>query len=121
MYVHTTILRVNPKAVVDVIHHLNNSEYSAYCSSMKGFRQAYLLESQEEAGKIIVLTFWDSPSNARTLFFDPQYARLLSGIRQFMLAPLERIGYALLGSLPTVDQEVQDSTMTKNSQVQPNF
>ena len=96
MYIHPTILKVKPEGVVKVIDYLKRLENTTFCTSLKGIRQAYLIESQEEAGKLISLTFWDAPSDASSLFANPDYARPLVGFSQFLYAPPERISCTLL-------------------------
>jgi len=61
-----------------------------------GLQSGYLLESLDEPGKIVSLSFWESQSAAQAAFADPNFASLLAGLRLYLVAAPERLSYNLL-------------------------
>jgi len=104
MYVHTTILRVKPENVSKAAEILSRIGTSEYSNLTKGIRHGFLLESNDEPGKLVSLSFWGSPTDAQRVFANPDYAALIADLRDYLIAAPERIGYSLLLNLPSGKQ-----------------
>ena len=100
MYVQTTILQVKPECVPQALALLNNDLYKEFCTSIKGICQVIVLESAEEPGRLVALSFWDSMANAQEAIFDPRYAAWMAELRDWLIVSPERTGYRLLAELP---------------------
>ncbi len=96
MYVHTTILKVSPENVTVAVDVLLGEKMTALQNTLQGFHHGYLIESTEEPGKIISLSFWDTMADARRAMSDPRYAELVGALRSILIAAPERFGYNLL-------------------------
>lgn len=100
MFVHTTIIRVKPENVQKVVEDLTSGKQNAYFATIHGIRHGFLLEATDEPGKLISLSFWDTPADAMAVFADPNYSMLIAELRNNLVAAPERFGYHLLADLP---------------------
>lgn len=103
MFIHTTILRVSPENVHNVEEVLLGEKMTVMQNSMQGFQSGYLMESIEEPGKIVSLSFWDSMADAQRTMSDPRYAELVGALRSILIAAPERHGYNQLREVTAED------------------
>jgi heme-degrading monooxygenase HmoA len=103
MFIHTTIIKVNPENVNAVSEVLFSEKIRAFYKTITGFQHGYLTESVEEPGKLISLSFWDSSADAQRAMSDPAYAGLIGDMRKFLIAPPERYGYQALKEVKKED------------------
>jgi heme-degrading monooxygenase HmoA len=96
MFIHTTISKVKPENVKEAVAILSSERNQSYFLTLKGFQHGYVIESFEEAGKLVSLSFWDSQADAQAVFADPNYAALLADLRSLLIASPGRLGYQLL-------------------------
>jgi heme-degrading monooxygenase HmoA len=103
MFVHTTILKVNPENVQAAVDVLFGEKLLAFQGQLQGFRHGSLIESLEEPGKLISLSYWDSMADAQSTMSDPRYGELVAGLRSILIAAPERFGYNLLREVSAKD------------------
>jgi heme-degrading monooxygenase HmoA len=96
MFIHSTIIKVMPEKVKDAIELLSCEKNQAFFQTRNGFSHSYVMEMMDEAGKLILQSFWDSRADAQAVFSDPSYAAMLADLRTYLIAPPERIGNILL-------------------------
>lgn len=106
MFIHTTILKVSPENVHIVEEVLLGEKMTAMQNNLQGFQNGYLMESMEEPGKIISLSFWDSMTDAQRSMSDPRYAELVGALRSVMIAAPERHGYNQLREVKAEDLQI---------------
>ncbi len=99
MFVHTTIIKVNPDKVKEASAILFSEKIMTFYSTIQGLQRGYLIESVDEPGKLISLSFWDSMADARRTMSDPAYASLIGDLRSILLAAPERYSYSLLNEI----------------------
>jgi hypothetical protein len=93
MFIHTTILKVSPENVHIAEEVLLGEKMTTLQNNLQGFQFGYLMESIEEPGKIVSLSFWDALADAQRTMSDPRYAELLGALRSILIAAPERHGY----------------------------
>jgi heme-degrading monooxygenase HmoA len=70
MYLHLTVVKMHPEQVPQACQAWAGMEHSA----ISGLRQALLVESLDEPGRITWLSLWDSLGEARAFLTSPAYA-----------------------------------------------
>jgi hypothetical protein len=96
MYIHSTVIRVKPEKVKEAVELLSSEKNQVFFLTRNGFSHFYIMEMMEEAGNLILQSFWESRADAQSVYADPKYAALLADLRSFLIAPPERIGNNLL-------------------------
>jgi heme-degrading monooxygenase HmoA len=99
MFVNTTIIKVRPEKVKEAVSILSSEQNRVFYMTLKGFLHGYVLETMDEAGKLVSLSFWESQTDAQVVFAEPKYAALLADLRPLLISSPERISYQLLAEL----------------------
>lgn len=95
-YIHNTIVTVLPENVQNLLSILYSEKMLDFSRTIPGFLRAYALESLDEPGRIVSMSWWDSPTDAQKTFTMPEYAALLGDMRALMIQPPERHGFRVL-------------------------
>jgi heme-degrading monooxygenase HmoA len=96
LYLHNTIVTVAPENTGKLISVLYSEKVLSLLSTIPGFIMSYALDSLEEPGRVVSMSWWDTAIDAKTTFSMPVYAELLGDMRPYFIKIPERQGYNLL-------------------------
>lgn len=94
MFVHMTVVRIEAARVGEAVE--GRSTRFELKNLPEGLRQSYVLESMDEPGKLIWLSFWDSPGEAKAFITSLGYAGELGELQNFLLSGPEWQSYRVL-------------------------
>ena len=89
MYMHMTMLKLMPEKVREAHQSLLDQENWIGGPKIKGIRQAVLIESLDEPGRVIWLTTWASLTEAQNFLSSPGYSHLLRIVQPYLLGTLQ--------------------------------
>jgi quinol monooxygenase YgiN len=105
-FVYMAIARISPEQSTKAIRALVSENGLPGCNPAPGGCQTCLVESLDEPGKLVWITFWEHQSSFREMLGSPQYAAGLAQIRHCLLAEPEWYGYRALSSLLNSTKEI---------------
>ena len=89
MWVHLTIIKMDPANADEVRDLYNSDEVSGVIRQQKGHRFHHLLESVNAPGESIFLTAWDSHEDAEAYEQSRTYKELVDKLGSYFTAPPE--------------------------------
>ena len=92
MYLHLTLVKMNPEKVHWACQAWAGMEHSA----ILGLHQALLVESLDEPGRITWLSLWDSLGEARAFLTSQAYAEQIAALQPYLLSGPQWYGYNVL-------------------------
>lgn len=95
-YLLMTVTRMAPEKVWEALQILAGQAAQPGDPEINGLRQELLIESQEEPGRIIWLSTWDTPADSQAFMESPRYARLQAEIKPYLLLGPEWFHYSVL-------------------------
>ena len=104
MYLHMTVAKVMPEKVWEAIQVLKKQACQPGSPEIQGLCQAIFIESQEEPGRVIWLSAWETLADSQTFLSSPRYADLVAEVRPYLLREPEWYRYSVLEDL-TIKQE----------------
>ena len=96
MYIQFNIAKVNLAHKDDFVRIIESAELKALFHHTKGYRDSYLVQSVVDPEEFASVTMWDSGEDAMAFLTGPEYAAIVGGVRDFLLAPLDRKGYQVV-------------------------
>ena len=96
LFIHNTVITVAPDSTQKLISLLYNEKTIAMAETFAGIIMSYALESMDEPGRIVSMSWWTSLAEAQATFVRPEYAALLGDMRALFIKAPERQGYQLL-------------------------
>jgi heme-degrading monooxygenase HmoA len=93
MWLNCTCTKVDPGEVGRVVKILSSDASLAPIRAARGFRGMLLVESTETPGEITSITWWESAEEGQAYLASPENRRVIEGIRDYLVKPLERNYY----------------------------
>jgi heme-degrading monooxygenase HmoA len=103
MFLHMTVVKMVPEEVSQAYQVFTTPE------SIQGLRQALLVESLEEPGRLTWLTLWESLVEARAFLSSLGYAERVSKLKPYLLSPPQWFGYNVLEKEPLTTESMENT------------
>lgn len=84
MFVHMTLLKIDPEKMPLASRVLMSQEIDISGLKAEGLRQAFFIESLDEPGRAILLAVWDSMGDSRSFISSPVYVKLSASLAPYL-------------------------------------
>ena len=95
MWLNCSRTKVDPEDMAKVAAILSSRASLTPLQSAQGFCALYLVESTEAPGELISITVWESAEDGQAYLASPECQRVIEGIREYLIRPLERSYYVV--------------------------
>jgi heme-degrading monooxygenase HmoA len=95
MWLNITMAKVAPENADKVIEILNREESRQPFQAAPGFRFLLGVESTDNPGEMLSLSFWDTEDEGQAFYNSDQYRRVVGGIASLLVARPERHFYTV--------------------------
>jgi quinol monooxygenase YgiN len=117
-FVYMAIARISPEQSTKAIRALVRENGLPGCNTGPGGCQTCLVESLDEPGKLLWITYWEHQSSFREMVTSPQYAERLARLRPCLLAEPEWYGYRVLNPMPNEEPFPLKEVQKRNAKIQ---
>ncbi len=93
MWLNITSAKVAPENTGKALEILEREESRQPFREASGFRFLYVVESTENPGEVLSLSFWDSEAQGQAFYASDIYRKVLGGVAALISAPPERHFY----------------------------
>ena len=105
MFVHLTVIYITIDQEKQSVQSMMGGSPVKPALTPAGLRQAILIESLDEPGKIIWLSFWETRTDAQAFLASPDYAGWLAPLRPYIRSGPEWHSYRSLAEEFNSDQK----------------
>jgi len=102
-----TVARMAPEKVWEALQTIEQQAFQPGDPEIKGLRQELLIESQEEPGRIIWLSTWDTPADSQAFMNSSRCIHLLAKMKLFFLREPEWFHYSVLETWTATQDQVK--------------
>ena len=95
MWLNITTARVAPENADKVIEILNREQSRKPFQDAPGFRFLFGVESTDNPGEMLSLSFWDTEDEGQAFYNSDQYRQVVGGIASLLVARPERHFYTV--------------------------
>lgn len=95
MWLNMTSATVAPENAAKAVEILNREESRQPFRVAPGFRFLFVVESTENPGEMLSLSFWDTESEGQAFYNSDEYRRVLGGVGELLIARPERRYYTV--------------------------
>jgi heme-degrading monooxygenase HmoA len=86
MFVHTSVIWLVPEMAAEGARNLLCCLEQEGIPPIKGLRHSCLLESTDEPGRLLWLSWWDAQADVRAFLTSLDYARAVSALKPYLLS-----------------------------------
>jgi quinol monooxygenase YgiN len=91
-----TVSRVIPEKVWEVFQVLQTYTHQPGLTTIQGLHQVLLIESQEEPGRLTLMTTWNTKAGSQAFLNSNRYAHLVAALQPYLLRQPEWYWYSVL-------------------------
>jgi heme-degrading monooxygenase HmoA len=95
MWLNITSAKVMPENAGKAVEILNREESRQPFQAAPGFRFLFVVESTENPGEMLSLSFWDTEDEGQAFYNSDEYRRVVGGIAELLIARPERRFYTV--------------------------
>lgn len=104
MFIHMTIIHIDVENTGEVRRIITDPVGSWQSLAPLGLRQSALIESMDDSGEIIWLSFWETRAQAVDFMTSPEYAVLVGKLNPYLLSGPEWHSYRLVDQAVGVEK-----------------
>jgi heme-degrading monooxygenase HmoA len=95
MWLNITSAKVAPESAAKAVEILSLEESRQPFRTAPGFRFLYVVESTENPGEMLSISFWDTEEEGQAFYGSDEYRQVVGGIANLLIARPERHFYTV--------------------------
>lgn len=95
MWLNITSAKVAPENAARAVEILDREDSRRPFAVAPGFRTLFVVESTENPGEMLSLSFWDTEEEGQAFYNSDQYRQVLGGLAELIIARPERRFYTV--------------------------